>query len=108
MDGLLRHLGSEKHLKKWVEHTDSPPEMMELRHSLAEKWVAYTQDPERESYIQKRTVQKLANKDIDKAAKVAREGLVKAFTGGLFASPQARPTVTPENAAEIGARLAAD
>ena len=28
-------------MKKWVEHTDSPPEMMELRHSLAEKWVAY-------------------------------------------------------------------
>lgn len=71
MDGLIRHVCMEKHLKQWVANNDSPPEMTELRRSLAEKWVAYTRDPERASYISKRTqVKEAGNKRVRVAARM--------------------------------------
>ena len=103
MDGLLRHLGSKKHLKKWVEHSDSPPGMLELRHSIAEKWVAWTKDPNRESYIEKRTITKRAQ--AERAQKLTRKQTVQTITAALTLGGQA--PLSPGNAAAFGAALAA-
>ena len=102
---MVRHICMPKHLKKWIEHTDSPPELAELKLSLSSKWVPFAQSEGHESYVAKRKQTK--EKEKDKANKVARrdalDTLMRTFTrtGGAAqglspAPPMAPPEATPE------------
>ena len=78
MDDLLRHLGQEKHLKNWIKHVESPPELVDLRRSIPPKWVSHKGDSQIESYTQKRTIEKL--KTEERANKVMRKETLAAVT----------------------------
>ena len=133
MDGLLRHVCMPKHLKKWLEHTDGAAPEAQLRASLARKWVPFKVEEGHESYVAKRTATKEAGNA--KARKVMRSTLMAAISspgsavgasnptgrstsasGGsstdgasTSTSPQGftLPPITPENAAQVGAMIAA-
>ena len=70
MDGMMRHVCMPKHLKKWIEHTDSPPDLAELKLSLSSKWVPFDQGEGHQSYVAKRkqTIKK-KEKNADKIAR---------------------------------------
>ena len=105
MDGMVRHVCMPKHLKKWIEHTDSPPDLAELKLSLSSKWVPFAQGEGHESYVAKRSQTK--KKVQEKATKVARieatDTIMRTFArmGGTAqglspAPPMAPPEATPE------------
>ena len=102
MDGMIRHVCKPKHLKKWIEHTDSPPDLAELKLSLSSKWVPFDQGEGHESYVAKRKQTKEATKK--KADKVARrdatDTLVRTFarTGGAAQGLSPAPHMVPPEA----------
>ena len=137
MDGLLRHVCMPKHLKKWLEHTDGAAPEAQLRASLARKWVPFKVEEGHESYVAKRTATKEAgNAKARKVMRSQmRSTLMAAISspgsavgasnptgrstsasGGsstdgasTSTSPQGftLPPITPENAAQVGAMIAA-
>jgi hypothetical protein len=119
MDGMIRHICMPKHLKKWIEHTDSPPELAELKLSLSSKWVPFDQGEEHKSYVAKRSQTK--QKEQEKANKIARteatNTLMRTFTHvggaaqGLSPAPPMAPPADPNpppTAADILRRLGVD
>ena len=133
MDGLVRHVCMPKHRNAWLAHTDAPPSARELHASLSRNCVPdkVEGDETHKTYVAKRTVTKI--REGEKARKVMRQAVVAGVTeavagataGGAVATPRTGgneapspftspafnlpnlPPITPENAAAIGAMIAA-
>ena len=104
MDGMMRHVCMPKHLKKWIEHTDSPPDLAELKLSLSSKWVPFDQGEGHESYVAKRKQTKRQKQN--QADKVARREATDTFmrtftrtTEGQSPAPPMPMAMPPPDAA---------